>query len=345
MSLLGTSVFAQAKRGGNITVAAVGDIMMGTNFPENTLPAAQGQGLFRNLNPYLQQTDIRFGNLEGTLFDGELGADGKSSGANRYLFRTPTEFGARLQEAGFNVMSLANNHSRDFGRAGVVSTKATLQKLGIQFSSKDGEVAKFDVRSTPVSLIATDYYAGPRSITNSQRTLAEIRDLDRKGGLIIVSVHAGGEGAGAERVTRGPEFFLGENRGDVIKFAKDAIDAGADLILMHGPHVPRGMEIYNERLIVYSLGNFLTERGISIAGNAGLAPLVRVEMDQTGRFVQGQLVSFQQVRGQGVVLDPSLKALRLVAQVSSLDFPDTSPVFGQNGSFGPRNDLRGSLLR
>lgn len=340
------TVSAQAHAGrGTITVAAVGDIMMGTNYPENNLPSEQGRSLFKNITPYLAQTDIRFGNLEGPLFDGELGMDGKTGGANRYLFRTPTEFGARLQEAGFNVMSLANNHARDFGRAGLDSTKQTLSRLGIQYSSKEGEVARFNVNGSNVALIATDYYSGNRSITNSKRTIEEIRGLKANRNLVIVSAHSGGEGGGAERVVRGPEFFLGENRGDVIGFAHDAIDAGADLILMHGPHVPRGMEIYKGRLIVYSLGNFVTERGISVAGNNGLAPLVRVEMDATGRFVSGHLVSFQQIRGRGVVVDPSVQALRLVAQVSASDFPETSPVFGADGSIGPRSDLRGTLLR
>lgn len=339
-------VSAQAQAGrGTITVAAVGDIMMGTNYPENNLPADQGRSLFKTVSPHLAQTDIRFGNLEGPLYDGEPGMDGKVGGLNRYLFRTPTEFGGRLQEAGFNVMSLANNHARDFGRAGVESTKQTLSRLGIQYSSKEGEVARFNVNGTNVALIATDYYAGNRSITNSKRTLDEIRALKANRQLVIVSAHSGGEGSGAERVTRGPEFYLGENRGDVIGFAHDAIDAGADLILMHGPHVPRGMEVYKGRLIVYSLGNFVTERGISVAGNNGLAPLVRVEMDQTGRFIGGHLVSFQQIRGRGVVLDPSVRALRLVADLSANDFPDSSPVFGADGSIGPRAELRGSLLR
>ncbi len=311
-------------------MAAVGDIMLGTDFPAN-LPVEE-RDFFRNVRPSFQRNDIRFGNLEGVLYDGEQNPDGKSSGKNRYLFRTPTALASHLRLAGFNVMSLANNHSRDFGRRGIDSTKNTLRQNGIQSSSKDGEVAEFFIDGQRIALIAADFYPGKRSIVEQAPTLSEIRELKTRFDIVIVSCHAGAEGIAAEHTINANERYLGENRGNSISFAHQAVAAGADLIFMHGPHVPRGLEMHGGRLIAYSLGNFITERGISVAGNAGLAPLLEVELERDGRFKNGYITSFKQVRGQLISPDANRRALKLMAKMSSEDFPATRPAFGLDGS-------------
>ncbi len=322
----------------NVTISAVGDIMMGTNYPTNTLPADGGKNLFKYSKEYIKQADIRFGNLEGTLFDGEKGADGKAEGANRYLFRTPTAYGALLADAGFNVLSLANNHALDFGAAGIKSTREILKTNGIQFSSKSGkEVVQFDIRGIKVALIACDFYSGHRSLSTPESTYKEIQKLKESFDIVIVSVHAGGEGKGAERVTDTNEVFLGENRGNSVLFAHTAIDMGASVILMHGPHVARGLEIYKNKLIAYSLGNFTTGRGVNIQGYAGAAPLLRLQIDRDGNFIQGHLASFHQVRDLGAVYDKSAYALRFINKLSELDFPYTMPQFNlETGGIYPR---------
>ena len=112
---------------------------------------------------------------------------------------------------------------------------------------------------------------------------------------------------------------------------------------MHGPHVPRGLEVHNDRLIAYSLGNFVTERGININGYAGLAPLLEVEMDKSGRFKSGKITSFRQSRGQPVSLDPAHQAFRLMSQVSRSDFPNTAPSFSGDGFIYPFNSKMSGL--
>jgi poly-gamma-glutamate capsule biosynthesis protein CapA/YwtB (metallophosphatase superfamily) len=322
------SSVARATESRTVNIAAVGDIMMGTNFPADTLRADEGAGLFKDTTDYFKTADIVFGNLEGTLYDGDVTADGKAVGANRFLFRTPTSYAHWLADAGINVVSLANNHALDFGRDGLASTKQSLERVGIKYSSKKpGEVAVFDVQGLHVALIAVDFYPGARSLSMPAGVLKEIRTLREKYDIVIVSAHAGGEGIGYEHVREGSEFYLGENRGDPVSFAHQAIDAGASLILMHGPHVVRAMEIYSERLIVYSLGNFLTERGIDVSGRQGLAPLLRVKLDEEGRFVGGDITSFKQVRGVGTVYDPNKAALQTIQHLSELDFPTTMPQF------------------
>ncbi|MBO9668789.1 MAG: CapA family protein, partial [Bdellovibrio sp.] len=288
-----------------VTVSAVGDVMMGTDYPESKLPDDQGAKLFRFAEQHIKTGDIRFANFEGTFYDGPK-IEGKAQGPNRHLFRTPTYFARTFAAAGFNVVSLANNHAMDFGQTGLRSTQDTLRSYQIQYSTKKGgEVAQFTVRGVRVALIATDFYPGDRSITNSQKTLQEIKNLKTRFDIVIVSVHAGAEGSDATRTRNYNESYMGENRGNSVAFAHSAIDAGASLILMHGPHVPRGMEIYRERMIAYSLGNFATERGISVQGVTGLAPLLLVKMDEKGRFLKGSITPFVQNRERGVVYDPT----------------------------------------
>ncbi len=194
-----------------IAISAVGDIMLGTDYPYNRLPKNHGDEWFDSAMPWIKSAHVRFGNFEGAFFDGDTQPDGKPGGVNHYIFRTPTGMVSLQQDAGFNVMSLANNHVRDFGLAGFKSTKQTLSKVGIQFSSKSGKVARFNVEQTSIALIAADFYAGARSVTESADTMDEIRELKDNGELVIVSAHVGREGA------------------------------GADVIIMHGPHVPRGI--------------------------------------------------------------------------------------------------------
>jgi Bacterial capsule synthesis protein PGA_cap len=112
-----------------IVVTAVGDVMLGTTFPdESGLPPNDGADLLKEVTPILKRGDIVFGNLEGPLVDGDgtsLKCRGKASG-HCYAFRVPTRYGAHLKAAGFNVMGLANNHAMDFGEEGRTSSRQTL---------------------------------------------------------------------------------------------------------------------------------------------------------------------------------------------------------------------------
>lgn len=322
----------------DIMITAVGDVMMGTNFPyETMLPANDGAGLFDPAKPWIESADVRFANLEGTLFDGEPQPDGKKPGPNRYLFRTPTIMGQRLVDAGFNVISLANNHVNDFGQAGVKSTKATLASLGLQYSSKAGEVALLSAKGHKIAMLATDFYSGRRSITNPQAIYSEIRKLKSNGYIVIVSSHAGGEGS-TWLSFQGPEIYLGEDRGDSIGFARAAIDAGADSIIMHGPHVPRAIELYKNKLIIYSLGNFLTGVGINTNGTAGQAPLIRYQINANGEFVGGQIVSFIQKKNpHRIELDKKAGALTTIYNMTQSQFEGGNLTFAKNGVITPAN--------
>ncbi len=318
-----------------ITVAAVGDIMMGTDYPSPKLPGKDGMLLFEESKEILRRADIVFGNLEGPLCDG--GSPAKKMKDNEsYVFRTPTRFVKNLVAAGFNVVSLANNHAEDFGDRGMSSTKKALDAVGIKYSSKAGEVAEFDIEGVKIGLVAFSFGPPPRSIVYPETALQEIDLLSKKYDILILSIHGGKEGGAALQTENEFEYFLDEPRGNLIQFAHEAVDRGTDLVLVHGPHVPRAMEVYQDRLIAYSLGNFCTYRGMSLDEEKGYAPLLWVELDRNGEFIKGKIFSFIQIPPGGPKKDEKERAGDLIRKLSCKDFPETGPVSSASGAIYPR---------
>ena len=127
------------------------------------------------------------------------------------------------------------------------------------------------------------------------------------------------------------ETCFGEQRGNVEAFAHACIDAGADIVYGHGPHVVRGVELYKDRFIAYSLGNFCTPYRVNLSGKSGYAPVVTVRVDGTGAFVEGQIHSFIQARGKGPQADPTRAVVREMRQLTSADFPQTPLVISEEG--------------
>ena len=319
-----------------ITVAAVGDIMMGTDYPLPKLPKKDGRFLFEEAKGFLRKADIVFGNLEGPLYDGDSPAKKVKDVREAYFFRTPPGYVKNLVDAGFSVVSLANNHAGDFGDKGMSSTKKALAAAGIKYSSKAGEVAEFEINGLRIGLVALSFGPPPRSIVYPEKALEEIDLLSKKYDLLILSIHGGKEGGTALRTEDQFEYFLDEPRGNLVQFAHAAIDRGADLILAHGPHVPRGLEIYQDRLIAYSLGNFCTYRGMSLDQEKGYAPLLWLELGRDGEFVKGKIFSFIQVPPGAPKRDEKERAWTLIKKLSEEDFPETSPFFGESETILPR---------
>lgn len=130
-----------------------------------------------------------------------------------------------------------------------------------------------------------------------------IRSAKAHSDVVIVSFHGGAEGENALHVTGMKEMFAGENRGNVREFAHQAVEAGADLVIGHGPHVLRAMEVYRKKLIAYSLGNFLTYGMFNLKGPNGTGAILQVRIDsETGGFLSGRIVptSLQQGGTPGI---------------------------------------------
>jgi hypothetical protein len=319
-----------------VSLAAVGDIMLGTDFPIDRLPPDDGRGQLADAAPILRRADIAFGNVEGVLMDGGEPVKVCKDPSACYLFRSPAHYAQTLAEAGFTVVSLANNHARDFGEAGRDASMAALAAAGVRHSGREGDVASWQLRDIRVAMIAFAPFAGSWPMLDPEIPTAAVRELAAAHDIVVVSFHGGAEGAGAEKLPFTTERYYGEDRGDVVAFARAMVDAGADLVIGHGPHVVRAMELYRDRLIAYSLGNFATYWGISVAEAKGYAPILRAQLDGNGLFRGGDVVSLRQQRPDGPRLDPSQSAWRMMARLTREDFPNGDLLLGDDGRFESR---------
>ena len=306
-----------------ISVNAVGDIMLGTDYPDHRLTAGDGKELLQGVAAVLRNADITFGNLEGTILTGGEAAKTCRNPARCYVFRSPPHYSQYLVDAGFDVLSLANNHARDFGDEGRIATMQNLDAVGLRHSGVMPTIASWEVKGRKVAMIAFAPFRGAHDMLDLSYAARTVTAVAGSHDIVIVSMHGGAEGEDKLHVPFAEEFFHGENRGDVVAFARTVIDAGADLVLGHGPHVPRALELYQGRLVAYSLGNFCTALGINVRGKNGLAPILRAEIDGDGRFLRGQITSARQVRPHGPRLDTKHSAARLMQQLTLEDFPDT----------------------
>ena len=323
----------------SVDIAAVGDIMLGTTYPEDgydRLPVDDGASTFADVAPILRGADIAFGNLEGVMRDGGEPFKVCKDPSHCFLFRMPARYVQHLVNAGFDVMSLANNHARDFGEDGRSETMRILDEAGIRHSGRDGDIASWRVKDSRVVLIAFAPNPGSHSLLDIPAAASLVSALAAEHDIVIVSFHGGAEGPDALHLTNGMELFYEEERGDLIAFAHAVIDAGASLVIGHGPHVPRALEVYRDHLIAYSMGNFATATGISIEGNKGLAPILLVTVSGDGQFLGGRIVSARQERPYGPRLDRSNAAFSLMRELSETDRGSAAPRFTDDGGLAPR---------
>ncbi|MEE9350471.1 MAG: CapA family protein [Flavobacteriaceae bacterium] len=324
-----------AQEKNSVTLMAVGDIMMGTTFPKKSYMPAEGVDPFEKVKDTLAKADILFGNLEGTLTDTGKNAKHCKDPSKCYSFKSPTYLAQYLNSTGFNVMSIANNHIGDFGRIGITNTKNTLD---------NNNIAHAGVHSKPDTIFYKDGIKygfaafAPNNDTpkiyNIKKAKATVAKLNAECDIVIVSFHGGAEGAKHTHVTRNSERYYGENRGNVYLFAHAMIDAGADVLLGHGPHVSRAIEVYKNRFIAYSMGNFCTYNRFNLTGIKGLAPIVKLELDKkTGQFISGKIISAKQKRGVYPYIDETNTAYKEIKKLTLEDFPETTLTFLDDGTF------------
>ncbi|MEM7109804.1 MAG: CapA family protein, partial [Bacteroidota bacterium] len=140
--------------------------------------------------------------------------------------------------------------------------------------------------------------------------------------VVIVSFHGGAEGSKYQSVTRKTELFYGENRGNVYEFSHTMVDAGADIIFGHGPHVSRAIDIYKNRFIIYSLGNFCTYARFNLQGANGLAPIIKVFTDARGSFLKAEITPIVQKPPGGPRIDPDGQVITKLRELTEKDFPE-----------------------
>jgi len=320
-----------------VSIIGVGDIMLGTNFPHpKYLPPHKGENLMKPLYPILKDATISFGNLEGAFSDTLAVTKRCQDSANCYAFRSPDFLFKNIVDAGFDILSMANNHSGDLGVPGRLHTVKQIENAGLNHVGLlEYPSIVIERDSVKFGFCAFSPIVGTCDLNNLIEAERIVKSLNERCDITVVSFHGGAEGAKYENMTKETEMFLGENRGNVYEFAHKMIDAGADVIFGHGPHVLRAVDLYKNRFIIYSLGNFCTYSRMNVRGINGLAPILKVFTDKKGEFKKAEVISCKQVKGLGTIIDKQNKAALKLKELTLSDIPEAKLTFSETGLITP----------
>jgi len=323
----------------DVRVCAGGDVTVGTNLdttwttkmsewlkrPVAALP--DPDAILRPLRPLVSDADIVLVNVEGAIGSGPVERPKCEPGAQGCfaLRQPPATAGAlrRLSPGGQVVGNLANNHARDAGQEGFENTVALLERASVYITG-------VDTLATPVATRRGDTVA---FLGFSTSTGPDPRDLEAvrrhvsraaaRYPLLVVTMHLGAEGRSAQRTRDTMEVYLEERRGNPVAFAHTAADAGARLIVGHGPHVMRALEWRNESLIAYSLGNLVTYGPFSLREPLNRGAILCAVLDAERGVIAAHLRPTRQRAPGRVSADRSNRAIVLADSLARLDFPDS----------------------
>jgi poly-gamma-glutamate synthesis protein (capsule biosynthesis protein) len=299
-----------------LSVIGVGDVMLGSW----VTPILSDQGIdypFEKTARYIQSATFSIANLEAPF------TTGGEPFEKRFNFKVPPAHSAGLRNAGFDVVTLANNHTLDYGETGLRSTIGTLKEIGLEhcgaglnleeahrpavLHSGGKKVAFFGYSMT----FPKEFYAKPDSAGTAypepELMAANLQAWRDSVDFVVVSFHWGAE------KSETPKDYQ-------IFFAHMAIDNGADLVLGHHPHVLQGLEIYKNRLIAYSLGNFAFG---SYSKYATESIVLKVYLNQEGLFYARCLpinVDNREVEFQPVVVDGE-RGQQIISKLRKLSVP------------------------
>jgi Bacterial capsule synthesis protein PGA_cap len=298
-----------------VRIAAVGDITLGRT---PSLPDGGAFALLRGARSALRG-GVVLGNLETTLATG--GPAKCAPGAvSCFSFRAPPGYALALRRLGFTVLNLANNHAYDYGAVGQKETVRALRRARLADTGRPGEITYRRVGRVRVALVGFAPYDWAQSLLDLAAARRLVRKADRHADVVVATMHAGAEGVDHAHVEPGPESYLGEQRGNVVAFAHAAVNAGADVVIGHGPHVLRGLEWYHGHLIAYSLGNFSSYRTLAVGGVLGVSMVLQVTLRADGRFVRGRIVALRLVGVGAPTVDRDRAAVARVRSLSKDDF-------------------------
>ena len=316
-----------------ISMSATGDIIMGD--APGRLPAGGGRGFFDSVKSALA-ADLVMGNLEEPLTEdtGASKCGANSSGCHQ--FRAPPSYAAHLRDAGFELLNQANNHGNDYGPAGYRNTQKALEQHGLRHTGAPDQITVVDVEGVKVAVLGFSSYPWSNSLLDIPAAKKIVEKATTMADLVVIQVHMGAEGSDKTRVRPGTELFLGENRGDPVRFSHAVIDAGADLVVGHGPHVMRALEFYKGRLIAYSLGNFAGGGStLNNSGRLGLGAVLKVSMTADGAWVGGEFISTYMNGAGKPTMDSAGRGLALVKGLSATDFPKSGARLSGDGKITP----------
>lgn len=312
----GVCNFAPAPRAGVVRLVAAGDIVLGNAYAVDDIPASWDERYFAGVRPVFADADLVFGNLEGALTGYNMTR--KVTGSDKvFAFRFPPRYGELLRRTGFTHLNIANNHALDFGDTGFADTQKNLQAAGIAAVGVPGRIDTFASKGLKIALLGYTYQSSFNNLLDLNASAELVRQAKAQGAFVIVSFHGGAEGTPAAQHRDDHEVFLGEQRGNVVAFSRAMIDAGADLVIGHGPHVLRSAECYRGKPIVYSLGNFVGVGGLSNRQLASASALLRVDISTKGKVAELALVPVRLDDSKLPQLDPAYFGARLVNRLGT----------------------------
>jgi hypothetical protein len=325
---------ATAAAGATFTLSAVGDTILAS--APNYLPPGGGDRMFASLSDALH-SDLQMANLEEPITDVTKSTKcaAASLGKTCFAYRAPTSYAAALHDAGFDLVNLANNHALDYGQAGHTQTEQALTDAGVKYTGTPGYIPVLTVKGIKVAVVGFAPYAWANNLLNIRSDQALVAKAATMADVVIVQAHMGGEGKDYQHVTPGNQVFLGENRGDAIAFSHAMIDAGADIVIGHSPHVLRGMEFYKGRLIAYSLGNFDGYHALNVSGVNGISMILRVTLRSDGSFVKANVVPITLAPPGVPSLDSKDQAIPMIQALTGDDFPSTGAAISDTGAVAP----------
>ncbi len=324
-----------------VRVCAGGDVMLGSNLDTSwatrrgVAPLPDPDSLLAPLRPLVSDADILLLNVEGAIGQGSSPSKCRRGSTACYAFRQPVAAAAALRHlrpVGAVVGNVANNHAMDAGPAGFEATRHHLAQAGVYVTGADTIATKVALESgdTVAFLGFSTAQAGPdpRDLDAVQRHVRRAAAASRR---VVVTMHMGAEGRGAQRTGDSAESYLGEDRGNAVAFARRAVDAGASMVVGHGPHVMRAVEWYRGAPVLYSLGNLLTYGPFNLTEPMNRGAIACVALDPGGRAEEVELRPTMQVPPGLLADDPTRRAAILVDSLTALDFPASGSVSSGEG--------------
>lgn len=240
-----------------ITIAAVGDIGLGRETNYQIIQRNNANFPFEKIKEVINSADISIGNLEGPVVE------------NCPVVRTGFKFCGRpeniqgLSYAGFDGMSLANNHINNYGLEGITQTTKTLQENNIDYFYEDKSWTT-EIKGTKIAFLGFDDTVEK---VQSSKLKMQSSEIKKTVDILVVDFHWG-------------EEYQSEPNARQRELAESAIDAGADIIIGHHPHVIQPLEYYQGKPIFYSLGNFVFDQMWSEGTKTGAIGLITIENNQ-----------------------------------------------------------------
>jgi poly-gamma-glutamate capsule biosynthesis protein CapA/YwtB (metallophosphatase superfamily) len=323
----GPAATAKVAPKGMVHISAVGDTMLGDTPDLPPDPRDYLSAVDKTMRDHAQ---IVFGNLEGTLTTVDGGKCGGSNGGDCFAFRDPPGYAKYLASDGFTLLNDANNHSHDFGQAGLDQTVRAIHGAGMKQTGLPGEITLVRAGKVRVAFVAFAPYPNTADLLDLSTAAALIKKARREASVVVVYMHAGAEGSDADHVTGQEEFYVGEDRGNPEKFAKMSIRNGASLVIASGPHVVRGMEFYRHHLIAYSLGNFANFHDFGSGGILSDSAILHVTLTASGAFRSARLFAVE-LDSEG---HPTLGggSVALIRTLSAEDFGSARAHLSGNGT-------------